>query len=183
MIILKPFYFIRHGQTDWNAKGRIMGHQDIPLNETGRNQALQAKIHIEKLPITHIYYSPLSRAAQTAHIISEHMQCVKMPLPALKEQHFGEWEGAVLSPEVRDSFNREFPTNSDYVEKTIYNGINHILQNSELPLIVAHGGTYWALRQLLTLPEHDIHNCQLLYLEPPYEEKNSWTVTIIEKNL
>jgi len=32
-------YIVRHGATDWNQSGRIQGHRDIPLNETGRAQA------------------------------------------------------------------------------------------------------------------------------------------------
>lgn len=37
-------YVVRHGATDWNQSGRIQGHMDIPLNETGRAQARLASI-------------------------------------------------------------------------------------------------------------------------------------------
>ncbi len=163
MIIAKPFYFIRHGQTDWNTKGHIMGHIDIPLNETGRNQALQAKMHVEKLPITHIYYSPLARAAETAHLISQDMACAKIPLPELQERPFSEWHGDEYAQRVKQ-------------------GVSHILQNSEVPLIVAHGGIYGGICRLLSVQEHAIHNCELIYFEPSRDATKSWTVTIIQKN-
>ena len=35
----RSFYFLRHGQTDWNAEGRFQGHADVPLNEVGLAQA------------------------------------------------------------------------------------------------------------------------------------------------
>lgn len=34
-----PFYFVRHGQTDWNSEGKLMGQNDIPLNNIGIKQA------------------------------------------------------------------------------------------------------------------------------------------------
>ena len=37
-----PFYFLRHGQTDWNLQHKLMGNQDVELNEAGREQAINA---------------------------------------------------------------------------------------------------------------------------------------------
>ena len=67
--INKSFYFLRHGETDWNKQQKIMGQSDIPLNETG---VLQAKTVVEKiqvLSIDVIVTSPLKRAYKTAEII------------------------------------------------------------------------------------------------------------------
>lgn len=39
---LKPFYFLRHGETDWNLEHRAMGSQDVPLNDLGVSESLKA---------------------------------------------------------------------------------------------------------------------------------------------
>jgi len=66
-----PFYFLRHGQTDWNLQGRLQGHTDIPLNATGLDQAHAAADMLADQGIDIIVSSPLVRALKTAAIISE----------------------------------------------------------------------------------------------------------------
>ena len=68
--IRKSFYFLRHGETDWNKQQRIMGQSDVPLNKNGVLQAKTAAEKIQVLPIDAIVTSPLKRAYATAEIIS-----------------------------------------------------------------------------------------------------------------
>lgn len=65
-------YFIRHGQTDWNAQRRFQGSQDIPLNEAGCAQAREIASRFENTKFSRIYHSPLKRAEKTAQILSEY---------------------------------------------------------------------------------------------------------------
>jgi probable phosphoglycerate mutase len=65
---LLPIYAFRHGQTDWNKEGRIQGHLDVPLNETGRTEGLRLARALRFLPIRLVLSSDLSRAVDTATI-------------------------------------------------------------------------------------------------------------------
>ena len=63
---------IRHGQTEWNKKGRIQGQKDVPLNETGERQIMSLAVYLSSLyPLEIILTSPAVRALRTAEIINE----------------------------------------------------------------------------------------------------------------
>ncbi|WP_438353057.1 histidine phosphatase family protein [Microbacterium sp. CJ88] len=89
---------IRHGETDWNRDRRIQGSTDIPLNDTGRQQAQEAALHLrETLDARHpivVAASDLSRARETAEIIAAELGAAAPRLyPALRERSYGEAEG------------------------------------------------------------------------------------------
>lgn len=87
-------YLVRHGETDWNRTHRIQGSTDIPLNDTGRGQALRAAQLLARREWDGLYSSPLSRAHETATIIG-HELALGAPqlLPELVERNYGEAEG------------------------------------------------------------------------------------------
>ena len=89
-------YAMRHGQTDWNAKGRIQGRTDIPLNETGRAQAEKAAINLPE-NITVIFSSPLERAIETAEIINKRFNVEIVTEERLIERNFGDYEGLSIN--------------------------------------------------------------------------------------
>ena len=64
-----PFWYLRHGETDWNRQGLSQGSIDIPLNELGLAQAREAAVRLRNRGITSIVASPLSRARVTAEIV------------------------------------------------------------------------------------------------------------------
>jgi probable phosphoglycerate mutase len=92
----RDFYFLRHGQTAWNAEGRFQGHSDVPLNATGLSQAQEAARALARCPIDIIVASPLVRAARTAEIVNERLGKPIVFDDALKERHFGALEGLVI---------------------------------------------------------------------------------------
>ena len=92
----RSFYFLRHGQTDWNAEGRFQGHTDIALNELGLSQARHAAQALAACPIDIIVASPLIRALKTAAIVAERLDKPLFVDSALKERHFGAFEGLIV---------------------------------------------------------------------------------------
>ncbi len=65
------FWFLRHGETDWNAKDLSQGNVDIPLNERGLAQARAAALLLRNRGIVSIVRSPLGRARVTADIVAD----------------------------------------------------------------------------------------------------------------
>lgn len=98
--------FIRHGETDWNVAKRIQGHTDIPLNETGRAQALAMAFNAAHQRFHAIYSSDLARTLETALALAQREDQEVKLLPQLRERHYGVFqgitaaEGAVKYPEA-----------------------------------------------------------------------------------
>src|ERR1700716_3303243 len=97
-------YYVRHGLTDWNIAGRLQGHRDVPLNQTGRAQAVACGEILRDLlardgraVADYDYVSrPLSRAGDTM-VVMRAGRCIAPAgygiEPRLTEIGFGEWEG------------------------------------------------------------------------------------------
>lgn len=101
-------YIIRHGQTDWNIKKKLQGTEDIPLNDTGRQQAALCAEVLSDIPFEAIYTSPLSRASETAQIISDSTHHAPVIVePGLIERDFG--EGSGMTHEQLHSTYPEYP--------------------------------------------------------------------------
>ena len=100
---------VRHGETDWNAAGRIQGCTDTPLNARGRAQAaaLAEKLRSSEERAEALYTSPLRRAAETAEIIGSALGLRPEPVEALREISFGVWEGCSWE-EIQRRWPREF---------------------------------------------------------------------------
>lgn len=96
---------IRHGETDWNASGRLQGCEDIVMNEKGREQACSAANYLASFHWDVIYSSSLQRAIETANIIAEKLILPKIQvLDSLMERNYGAASG--LLPEER---RKQFP--------------------------------------------------------------------------
>ena len=89
-------YLIRHGETEQNKTGVLMGSTDTPLNDHGRLQAASLRERINALEVDSIFASPLSRAVETATLVFGEQARIVTDT-SLQEYHFGEWEGMHFS--------------------------------------------------------------------------------------
>lgn len=98
-------FLLRHGQTEWNAVGRLQGSTDIPLNETGRLQADAAAKALAAVvaPGAAIVASPLSRALETAQALGDSLDVTVTADARLAERSYGVWEGTTHDERVAQS--------------------------------------------------------------------------------
>lgn len=184
-----PFYFLRHGETDWNVANKIMGQQDIPLNVKGTNQSTRVRSFLNNIHYKVIWSSPLLRARQTTEIINEGLQYPIFYSDNLKERCWGVDEGQsheLYAPDMKplNSFdgieNQDVPQYAEtYVQ--FQNRIKLVFQSiltsvDQPPLIVAHGGVFCVLTRLLATSEQTAENCELFRFEPSHKSNERWFV-------
>ena len=142
-------YFLRHGQTDWNLLGKMQGHADIPLNETGMKQAQKTAEKFKDIKMDAIYSSPLTRAMETARIINQNWGLPIQTDERLQERNFGDYEGnasAALDYRELWKLSDEPPFHGAEDTQAFYGRVNDFLNSIgdiacvENILIVAHGG-------------------------------------------
>jgi broad specificity phosphatase PhoE len=133
-------YIVRHGQTDWNVEKRMQGQTDIPLNDTGREEARKLSDHLKGEIFDAIYSSDLKRATETASLIT---LCKPKTDVRLRERHFGHWEGKLqaelyhLPKEDRTGFEKD-----EEVLKRAFEALTEIAMYhpGQKVLVVTHGG-------------------------------------------
>jgi broad specificity phosphatase PhoE len=96
-------FLVRHGATSATEEDRFSGSTGAELSELGRSQAARLGERLAAQNITAIYSSPLSRALETARIISGHCRAEPIVGDGLREIGHGHWEGM-----KRDDVEREF---------------------------------------------------------------------------
>lgn len=176
--ILKPFYFIRHGETDWNSKNIIMGSQDIPLNSKGIQQAHHASDFLLNQNITLVVSSPRSRARQTADIIAEKIKAPILIEDGISERNWGNLEGKSFNPgdfifdEHCQSHGVEFF--SDHCKRVKIAIEKYLIMNDRTTLFVSHGGSFVGLLHSLGIEKTDSPNCEPYLFLPPQNQTQRW---------
>lgn len=174
-----PFYFLRHGETDWNLDRRAQGQIDIPLNATGIVQARAAAEVVRGLGVRTICASPLSRAYETARFASKASGVPITIIDELKEcglgvdegraggSWFGDWRAGVYCPEGAEPY-------AEFLDRALI-GVNKALEAKGPVLIVAHGGIFWSVQHHAGLGmQTNILNGQVWRHSPPSERRPGW---------
>jgi len=175
-------YIVRHGETVWNAEGRIQGHTDVGLSERGKEQARAAARRLSGVHFDVAYSSDMSRTSETALIILGEREIPLHFVPELREYNKGVFEG--LTPEeyrqrYPDLFQASLVNDLDFAppggetirqcQARLVGFINMLTK--EFPdgnvLLVGHGGSLRSgIVALLNLPleanwKFVMHNCAL----------------------
>ena len=194
MLLRRPFWYLRHGQTDWNAQNLSQGRTDIPLNATGREQAIKAGDSLSRhwrdgaSPIARIISSPLTRAHDTALAAQEAIAVssgITLPLvtdQGLEEVCFGVMEGEPMGdwydPWIEGQFTPEGCETFEGLKTRASEAVNRALEQDGIPMIVAHGALFRALRAAMDLPINvRLANAVPLYCDPT---ENGWVLTAYE---
>ncbi|KAL7245126.1 hypothetical protein ACSBR2_000456 [Camellia fascicularis] len=156
---------VRHGETAWNAEGRVQGHLDVELNEVGRQQAAAVADRLSKeTVISAVYASDLKRALETAHIIASKCGVPEVIQdPNLRERHLGDLQGFVFHKAAKlrpDAYlaslsartDQEIPGGGESLDQ-LFNRCTSSLQSigmkhtGERVVVVTHGGVIRALHK------------------------------------
>jgi len=148
-------YIARHGQTDWNLERRLQGQLDVPLNETGRNEARQCARQLASVKIDKIISSDLARAKETADIINGSLSLPVNYDSRLRELNCGDLQGNIIKEVPWNTFIHDpnhFHSESliDFYArlKSFFDEID-IIKNT---LIVTHTGVVKMIMHLVQNP-------------------------------
>ena len=167
---IQEFYFIRHGQTDFNVGGVTKYPANMPLNQCGLQQAKELEPHVQALPIKSVCYSSLYRAEETKNIITAHLQLQETMLHDLRGMDYGFLDLSVLQSHDFEDFDSVI---QEFVQR-IAHGLEIALLQENPVLIVAHGETYKVICYLLDINYDDwiMDNCELIHF---YKDcNNQW---------
>jgi broad specificity phosphatase PhoE len=132
---------VRHGETDWNADGRLQGQTDRPLSDFGRRQARRLAEELVDEELEAIYSSDLARARETAEILGERLGLPVVLDADLREKDWGTWEGLTSVERDRVEFVGE---STDEHRDRILRSLRRISERHPDPgrvLVVTHGGS------------------------------------------
>ncbi|HVY16506.1 MAG TPA: histidine phosphatase family protein [Rhodopila sp.] len=179
------FWFLRHGETDWNAQNLSQGNVDIPLNQTGLAQAKSAALLLRGKGIKSIVASPLSRAKITAEITGAEIGLPVEIDPDLRECAYGVMEGKPMTEWftawVEEKLTPEGAESFGDLKRRAVAAVNRSIVRPGPVLVVAHGALFRALRAVMGHePNVRTRNAVPVWCEPPAAGADRWGVEYAE---
>ncbi len=183
----RPFWFLRHGETDWNAAGLSQGRTDIALNARGLDQAreaaavLAAQAGAAGRAVAAIVSSPLGRARVTAEAAAAALALPVALDPDLQEVCFGEQEGRPMGDWYDGWIAGDYtPAGAEpfaVLRARVVPAINRALARPGPVLVVAHGALFRAVRSAMGLAVNvRTPNGLPMWCEPGTD---GWTLTAV----
>ena len=152
----REFWFLRHGETDWNAQGLSQGNVDVKMNAAGFAQARAAAELLRHRGIAAVVASPLARARVTAEIVAAALGLAVELDDGMREVAFGAQEGQPMSEWFTDWLAGRFtPAGAESfaaLRARAAAALNRALARPAPVLVVAHGAWFRALRAEMGLP-------------------------------
>jgi probable phosphoglycerate mutase len=176
------FWYLRHGQTEWNTRDLSQGRVDNPLNEAGVAQAHAAAALLRNRGITTICASPLTRARVTAEIVADALGLPVTYYDDLQEVSYGEKEGQPMSEWfaewIAERYTPDGAESFPALRVRAGTAVNRALTHDPVVLVVAHGALFRAIRAQMGLsPGVRMRNAEPLFCEPPASGDGPWTLT------
>jgi broad specificity phosphatase PhoE len=147
-------WLARHGETEENAEGRILGRRDPPLSPAGVTQAEALAGRLRDAGVVAVWTSPLRRARETAEVVGRSLGVEPVVLDELVESDRGDWEGRRIvdleeeSPDLHAAFisgdpSFRFPGGESIAEQRARTraALSEVRAGPSPALVVAHAGT------------------------------------------
>jgi uncharacterized phosphatase len=173
---------IRHGETDWNAIGKLQGRTDIPLNKTGIQQAEECSEFLKSSHWDVIITSPLKRAKQTAKIINNNLHVPVIEMEEFLERDYGDAEGMAYEERTSKFPDNKYPNQEERtsLNKRIIEGIEKINQKYEdnKILLIAHGAVINSILSVLSNGEIGSGKTNLINacISNIYLDQDNWQI-------
>jgi broad specificity phosphatase PhoE len=158
---------VRHGETDWNAEGRLQGHTDRPLNDFGRRQAKELADRLADEGADAIYASDLARAKETAEILGERLGLPVVLDADLREKNWGNWEGLTGDERVHVGYEGE---STEAHRDRVLRAVGRIAERhpDQRVIVVTHGGSLRRVQAALNgVADPVLDNCGVWSCEFP----------------
>ena len=186
---------VRHGETAWNAEGRVQGQLDIPLSDVGRAQAVSVARALPEGRFQAIYSSDLGRVRETARPAAERFGLEPRLDARLRERHYGRFQGLLYAeakrhlPEGYRRFQQKDPAYDFETGESLaafFARVTSCLEEiagrhaGEEVLVFTHGGVLEmayrkAMARGLTSPrDFEIPNAAINWLEHPPLKVLAW---------
>ena len=184
----RNFYFLLHGQTDWDFDGHIIGSYDIPLSDIGIRRAQKNAHFLLHYDIETICTSPMLRTRHTANIITEKLEALTMHMPEFNDANFGERQGKFnidgfefMPLWLQDKLSLIGSENIEGFLDRTHKGLLATLALPSQTLVVGHFSTYHAICHHLGMKAYpNITHSQLIYFS---RYNGKWCVNVYDVDL